>query len=110
MLSIIVSSSVVLGHVLMVTIAKYEMQLAIDECKYLTNPTNQYLCATGAYMEYLFENDDFHIAGLAPCDSVTDFPAACYRYLWQRLVKGIKIRDANSVCTSLSTAIHRQGK
>lgn len=72
-----------LGHALMF-LSGYNIREAIEGCKLFESNHMIYYCATGAYMEYVTENDKKDAATktlLYPCDTF-DFPAACFRYKW----------------------------
>ncbi len=70
------------GHALMV-LAEYNIDEAIGWCDEFPEDHMRYYCATGAYMEYVTENDAADVAAkkplLYPC---TDhkYPAACARF------------------------------
>jgi hypothetical protein len=73
------------GHALMVA-ADYNIAEALIGCSAFPDPAMQYYCATGAFMEYLVIREP-SITDLQqpkslhfPCDTYTQFPAACYRY------------------------------
>jgi hypothetical protein len=73
------------GHALMI-VTDYDIAEAITGCLTFLEPAMQYYCSTGAFMEYLLEGE--HRTGETvesksihfPCDTYTQFPAACYRY------------------------------
>lgn len=70
-----------LGHALMF-LSGYDIPEAIQGCEVFEQPHMAYYCATGAYMEYVTENDkeDSKTKSLFyPCDEF-DYPAACFRY------------------------------
>jgi hypothetical protein len=70
-----------LGHALMF-LSGYDIREAIDGCNMFEEPHMIYYCATGAYMEYVTENDkeDAETKSLMyPCDAF-DYPSACSRY------------------------------
>ncbi len=69
------------GHALMY-LTNYNIPEAIDSCKLFEDSHMAYYCATGAYMEYVIENDEEDAKTkpfMYPCDSF-DYPAACARY------------------------------
>jgi hypothetical protein len=70
-----------LGHALMF-LSGYDVPEAIGGCEVFEEDHMVYYCATGAYMEYVTENDkeDAETKTLFyPCDEF-DYPAACFRY------------------------------
>ncbi len=69
------------GHAVMY-LADYDVPQAVGYCKEFDDPVMDYYCATGAYMEYVTENDRKDAITkppLYPCTG-NDFPAACARY------------------------------
>lgn len=70
------------GHALMY-LANYEIEKAISACDKFTQYAARYYCATGAYMEYVTQNDlkdEKENRGLFfPCADAA-YPAACFRY------------------------------
>ena len=69
------------GHAMMF-LNSYDVPVAIEACKQFDSSYLKYYCATGAYMEYVTENDktDAETKSLFyPCDSY-DYPGACSRY------------------------------
>lgn len=73
------------GHAL-IMVTNYNIAEAIKGCSTFLDPAMQYYCASGVFMEYLQERkhsttdpqqpESLHF----PCDTYTQFPAACYRY------------------------------
>jgi hypothetical protein len=76
------------GHAVM-AVLKYNINDALKYCALFNDKSKAYYCATGAFMEY----DNAHGAGDLlmerplhyPCDTYTEYPAACYRYKWALL-------------------------
>ncbi len=69
------------GHALMF-LTKYDVPEAVDGCKVFDDDAMKYYCATGAYMEYVTENDEKDAKTKSlfyPCDEF-DYPGACSRY------------------------------
>lgn len=70
------------GHALMV-LSGYDRATGIKECELYEDPNLIYFCATGGYMEYLFDRRDrgkLESIAIDPCQDEKRFPAACYRY------------------------------
>ncbi len=70
-----------LGHALMF-LSGYDVPEAVEGCELFEEPHMVYYCATGAYMEYVTENDKEDVKTQSlfyPCDEF-DYPAACFRY------------------------------
>lgn len=79
-----------MGHALML-LFEADVDKSIGGCGGFPNPTMEYYCATGVYMELFDHAADWvereaSAGPLYPCDSYTSFPAACYRYLGYRLL------------------------
>lgn len=78
------------GHALMF-ISGYDIDRALSSCVYFDNKPMEYYCATGAYMEYLNNNEEkdaetkdlFH-----PC-ATNKHPAACFRYKMNHVLKRV---------------------
>jgi len=70
------------GHALDVLVED-DIEHALKLCDEFDLPAMRYYCATGAYMQYVTENDkEDHESGkpiVYPCDRY-DYPAACARY------------------------------
>lgn len=77
------------GHALMV-LADYVAPRAIEYCDEFGTDAMRYYCATGAYMEYVTEEDAHDVElkrrPLYPCD-VGKYPAACTRYKMVHVVR-----------------------
>ncbi len=77
-----------LGHALMF-LSGYDVREAVESCEVFEESHMVYYCATGAYMEYVTENDkeDAETKSLFyPCDAF-DYPAACARYKFVYVAK-----------------------
>lgn len=77
-----------IGHALMV-LADYHVNEAMGYCDEFDEVAMRYYCATGAYMEYVSENDDEEAStkrALYPCDE-GKYPAACMRYKMVHVIK-----------------------
>ena len=88
------------GHTVM-AVSKYNIKDALKYCSLFDNRSKAYYCATGAFMEYdnahgegdLLKERPLHY----PCDTYTEFPAACYRYKWALLAsKFERFSDAST--------------
>jgi hypothetical protein len=81
-----------MGHAVMLA-AGYGLEPSLSACGSFKNPAMEYYCATGVFMEY-FEGGGSKSAEqgavLAPCDTLTRFPAACYRYAARRMLVSFK--------------------
>jgi hypothetical protein len=71
------------GHALMF-ISNYQIDQAMEQCSYFDSDIMDYYCATGAYMEYVTQDegildDPEHPLDFSPCDTA-GYPAACFRY------------------------------
>ena len=69
------------GHALMF-VTKYNIPEAVKACAEFPDRAMEYYCATGAYMEYVYERDaeDAKNQGFYyPCDTAY-YPTACLRY------------------------------
>jgi hypothetical protein len=95
------------GHAL-TFLASYDIREAVKTCAEFDDPALEYYCATGAYMEYVFERDqeDANAKSLLyPCDAL-QYPAACARYK-MRLVaerfynRDLALEDLVQECTKL---------
>jgi hypothetical protein len=78
-----------IGHALML-IVKNDVAASIAACRAFDDPSLEYFCVTGAYMEFFDHAEQW--AGTSaslyhPCDVYTDFPAACYRYQAVRMLR-----------------------
>jgi hypothetical protein len=96
------------GHAL-TFLAGYDIREAVRACAGFDDPAREYYCATGAYMEYVFERDEQDKKSkslLYPCD-VLQHPAACARYK-MRLVaerfysRDLTLEDLVQECTRLT--------
>ncbi len=76
------------GHALMF-LTGYTVPHAIEACESFDSKPLQYYCATGAYMEYVTENDAQDAKTkpwFSPCDT-NKYPAACARYKMVHVIK-----------------------
>ena len=96
------------GHAVMY-LAGFDIERSMQACKQLAAPQLQYYCATGAFMEYdgVHGKADFEKSFHSPCDTLADFPAACYRYkmYWvvdEMLGRGQGIQDIANECLGLA--------
>lgn len=77
------------GHALMY-LANYNIKESLGYCGLFKSKPLEYYCSNGAFMEYdiVYGKSDLNTKSLHyPCDTFTDFPAGCYRYKMQRLVR-----------------------
>jgi len=81
------------GHALMMVSGR-ELGKALDTCNAFGEGGMAHFCATGVFMEYMItgktaEEYEFRMSkGLHyPCDTFTQFPAACYRYKIKELMR-----------------------
>lgn len=79
-----------LGHALMF-LAEYDIPTALEYCGLFSDRRMEYYCNGGAFMEYdlIWGRQDF-TNGKAlhyPCDTYTEFPAACYFYRMSYLLR-----------------------
>ena len=102
------------GHALMF-LGDYDIDRALSGCEYFDNKPIEYYCATGAYMEYtnVFRNEG-NKSLFYPCDTY-QYPAACFRYKMNPLLKrlgeerGISaLREVITKCQELD-GFHRLG-
>ncbi len=93
------------GHALMY-LAGYRIGEALDYCKVFSDKRLEYYCNGGAFMEYDITNGNSDYATKPrwyPCDTHTEFPAACWRYKTQRLMsKGVKADELRVKCEELN--------
>ncbi len=77
-----------IGHALMIS-TEHDIAQSLGGCKRFDEPGMEYYCATGVFMEY---RDLLRVRAKSgnkiarpsrhhPCDTHTDYPAACYRYM-----------------------------
>jgi hypothetical protein len=86
-----------IGHALMV-LADYDVDASMKYCDEFDTDPMRYYCATGAYMEYVTENDDEDSTtkpALYPCDT-GKYPAACTRYKMVHVI-GRLVKKASDV-------------
>ena len=92
------------GHALMY-LAGYRIDEALSYCKLFPDRRLEYYCNGGAFMEYDITNGktDFDTKPRwYPCDTFTEFPAACYGYKVQRLMsKGASADELREKCMEL---------
>lgn len=95
------------GHAVMF-LAGFDVERSMQACKQLARPQLQYYCASGAFMEYdgVHGKEDMEKSLHYPCDTLTEFPAACYRYKmhWtvpEMLARGQDTEDIANECMGL---------
>lgn len=95
------------GHAVMF-LSGFDIDYSMQVCKRLTQPALQYYCASGAFMEYdgVYGREDIAKSLHYPCDTLTEFAAACYRYKmhWtvpEMILKGHEIEDIAKECMGL---------
>ena len=87
-----------MGHALML-LNSYELEKSISGCKEFDTPAMSYYCSTGVFMEFsdkLILQDELGLCGTVartglhyPCDTYSDYPAACYRYTLNHIAKDL---------------------
>jgi len=78
-----------IGHALMV-VTHHDIEKSISGCSSFNNPAMGYYCATGVFMEYFhtWNEEDLNKHSLHfPCDTLTRYSAACYRYKAPKILK-----------------------
>ncbi len=70
-----------MGHAIM-SLSGYDINESMKLCNRFGTRPQAYYCATGAFMEYEFVSghSDIKKSLHYPCDTLEEFPAACYRY------------------------------
>lgn len=90
---------------------EYHFYQGICNCRYLQSVRNQFSCALGAYKAWVTKsvagNDPSGSILLFPCINAVEFPAACYRILWETKVRTITVRDAHIACLGINEKLHR---
>ena len=105
-----------LGHAMM-AIANYDVVRAISNCKTADFQIMQYFCATGAYHQFALAKSFIQLpqnsTWLYPCDTMNDYPAACYRpcFLYNdKKVMSSKSRiDMALTCLNMENRAQRLG-
>lgn len=81
----------------------YKLHQSICYCKTTPKIANQFSCASGAYRAWIQQmglNSSFF-----SCSSTVQFPAACYRHVWEDF--DTPMREAHLRCLGLSDKTHR---
>ena len=83
-----------IGHALML-LSEHNISESLEDCRGFKQPGMDYYCATGVFMEYRdmlgvnkrlgkpISRPDLHY----PCNTNTEYPAACYRYMIRQIAK-----------------------
>jgi hypothetical protein len=68
-----------IGHAFMF-LNEYDMEKGVEACSALSSRGKEFYCATGAYMEFVYNRPDGPIEGTItePCEGAL-YPAACFR-------------------------------
>jgi len=103
-----------MGHALML-LNSYELGKSIEGCNKFDTPAMSYYCSTGVFMEFsdkLILQEELGLCGTVnrtglhyPCDTYTDYPAACYRYTLNHIARDLGGNTGGLVneCKKLST-------
>ena len=83
-----------MGHALML-LSKHNIAESLRGCQGFSTPGMDYYCATGVFMEYRgmvkaqqLRGDSVERPSLQyPCNTHTDYPAACYRYMIRQIAR-----------------------
>ncbi|MDP3741027.1 MAG: hypothetical protein Q8R08_01730 [bacterium] len=86
------------GHALTFLSGYSHLDAAISYCQLLGDKPREHYCAEGAFMEYNFSDEAVPQQQSGeishyPCDTYTEFPAACYRSKSQKLRQVLKTAD-----------------
>jgi len=81
-----------IGHALMI-LTGHDIAQSLAGCAAFPKPGMDYYCATGVFMEYrgMLRRQETYSEEINrpslhfPCDTYTQFPAACYRYMLRRI-------------------------
>ena len=102
-----------MGHALML-LNSYDLGISIEGCNKFDTPAMSYYCSTGVFMEFsdkLILQDQLGLCGTVartglhyPCDTYSDYPAACYRYTLNHIARdlGGNIGGLAAECKKLS--------
>lgn len=96
-----------LGRKVIAIQAEYQLKYGSIICKSLSLPSHQFSCASGFYSEFIktiHRSTDTMM--VYPCSEARDFPAACYRHIWD--FPTIGMRDAQLVCLSREDKTQRE--
>lgn len=87
-----------MGHALML-LNSYELGKSIEGCNKFDSPAMSYYCSTGVFMEFndkLIFQEELGLCGTVartslhyPCNTYTEYPAACYRYTLSHIAKDL---------------------
>ena len=103
-----------MGHALML-LNSYELGKSIEGCNKFDTPAMSYYCSTGVFMEFsdkLIMQEELGLCGTVartglhyPCNTYTDYPAACYRYTLNHIAKDLGGNTGSliSECNKLPT-------
>lgn len=83
-----------MGHALML-LTKHDLEKSLEGCAHFAMPGMDYYCATGVFMEYSDDLDNKRVQDKIvkrptlnyPCDTFTQYPAACYRYMLGKIAE-----------------------
>lgn len=99
-----------MGHALML-LTKHDLPKSLEGCSRFTTPGMDYYCASGVFMEYIDDLDNQVAQGKTvqrattnyPCDTYTQYPAACYRYMLSSIAEEAEMDGAQMIemCSSM---------
>lgn len=100
-----------MGHALML-LTKHDLAKSIEGCSRFTTPGMDFYCATGVFMEYRDDLLNQQAMGktvqrpgtLYPCDTYTQYSAACYRYMLSTIAGELNLNGAQLIDTCLKMA------
>jgi len=95
-----------IGHALE-RLSDYTIETALSHCKLFQNRMLEFYCAGGVFMEHDFVHGNAEANSKPlyyPCDTYTEFPAACYGYKTRHLIRSLGLEKLIKECISLEGA------